>query len=122
MGRLDSRSRRSQEKPPETRSPGDILVLDVSEGNIGGLFCSSLLRVRRGRHPNRATWGRYRSQVSPFGYMHKGTPWLSHGGPEQVPYYHESEETRGQEAFRRLAAQADVVVETFNPASWTNGG
>lgn len=95
----------------------DLLVLDVSEANIGGLFCSSILGefgadVIRIEPPE----GDLARKFTPFGYLHKGTGlgYLVEGRNK----YHITlnlKKPEGQEAFRRLAAQADVVIESFKP-------
>lgn len=94
-----------------------LLVLDVSYGNIGGLFCSSILaefgaEVIRIEPPE----GDLARKFSPFGYLHKGTGlgYLVEGRNK----YHATlnlSKPEGQAAFRQLAAQADVVIETFKP-------
>jgi len=95
----------------------DIRVLDVSYGHMGGLFCSSILaefgaEVIRVEPPE----GDIARQFTPFGYQHKGTGlgYLVEGRNK----YHITlnlKTPEGQEEFRRLAAQADVVIETFKP-------
>lgn len=95
----------------------DLLVLDVSNANIGGLFCSSILGefgadVIRIEPPE----GDLARKFSPFGYLYKGTGlgYLMEGRNK----FHVTlnlKEPEGQEAFRRLAAQADVIIETFQP-------
>jgi crotonobetainyl-CoA:carnitine CoA-transferase CaiB-like acyl-CoA transferase len=94
----------------------DLVVLDVSEANIGGLFCSSILAefgadVIRIEPPG----GDLARKFSPFGYLYKGCGlgYLVEGRNK----YHITlnlKKAEGQEAFRRLAAQADVVIETRN--------
>lgn len=95
----------------------DLLVLDVSQGNIGGLFCSSLLAefgtdVIRIEPPA----GDPARKYTPFGYLHKGTGlgYLVEGRNK----FHATlnlKKPEGQDAFKRLAAQADVVIESFKP-------
>jgi crotonobetainyl-CoA:carnitine CoA-transferase CaiB-like acyl-CoA transferase len=95
----------------------DLLVLDASEGNIGGLFCSSILAefgadVLRIEPPE----GDLARKFTPFGYLHKGTGlgYLTEGRNK----FHMTlnlKTPEGQELFRRLAAQADVVIETSQP-------
>lgn len=93
------------------------MVLDVSSGSIGGLFCSSILAefgadVIRIEPPE----GDLARKFTPFGYLYKGTGlgYLMEGRNK----FHITlnlKEPDGQEAFRRLAAQADVVIETSQP-------
>jgi crotonobetainyl-CoA:carnitine CoA-transferase CaiB-like acyl-CoA transferase len=95
----------------------DLLVLDTSYGNVGGLFCSSILaefgaEVIRLEPPE----GDLARKFTPFGYLHKGTGlgYLVEGRNK----YHitlDLKQPEGQEAFRRLAVQADVVIDTFKP-------
>ena len=95
----------------------DLRVLDVSHGNVGGLFCSSILaefgaEVIRFEPPegDSARW------FTPFGYLHQGTGlgYLAEAR-NKLHITLNLAEPEGQEAFRRLAAQADVVIETFKP-------
>jgi len=95
----------------------DLLVLDVSDGNIGGLFCSSILgefgaEVIRIEPPE----GDPARKFTPFGYLHKGTG-LGYmmEGRNKFHVTLNLEKDEGREAFRRLAAQADVVIETSKP-------
>ncbi len=95
----------------------DITVLDVSYAHIGGLFCSSLLaefgaEVIRVEPPE----GDLARQFSPFGYMHKDTG-LGYLVEARNKFHITANLStpEGQEVFRRLAAQADVVIETFKP-------
>jgi crotonobetainyl-CoA:carnitine CoA-transferase CaiB-like acyl-CoA transferase len=95
----------------------DILVLDVSEGHIGALFGSSILSefgadVIRIEPPE----GDIARKFTPFGYTYKGTGlgYLMEGRNK----FHITlnlKKPEGQEAFRRLVAQADVVIEAFKP-------
>lgn len=95
----------------------DLLVLDASEGNIGGLFCSSILAefgadVIRVEPPE----GDVARKFTPFGYLYKGTGlgYLMEGRNK----FHMTlslKTPEGQDAFKRLAAQADVVIDTFKP-------
>lgn len=95
----------------------DLLVLDVSQANIGGLFCSSILAefgadVIRIEPPA----GDLARKFTPFGYLHKGTGlgYLVEGRNKFHATLNLKKE-EGQEAFRRLAAQADIIIETFKP-------
>ena len=95
----------------------DLLVVDVSQGNVGALFASSILaefgaEVIRIEPPQ----GDLARKFTPFGYLYKGTGlgYLMEGRNK----YHVTlnlEKPEGQEAFRRLAAQADVIIESFKP-------
>jgi crotonobetainyl-CoA:carnitine CoA-transferase CaiB-like acyl-CoA transferase len=95
----------------------DLLVLDVCEANIGGLFCSSILAefgadVIRIEPPE----GDLARKFTPFGYLHKGTGlgYLMEGRNK----FHITlnlKDPEGQEAFKKLVAQADVVIESFKP-------
>jgi crotonobetainyl-CoA:carnitine CoA-transferase CaiB-like acyl-CoA transferase len=95
----------------------DLLVLDASYGNIGGLFCSSVLaefgaEVLRIEPPE----GDLARSFSPFGYQHKGTG-LGYlvEGRNKLHMTLNLKTPEGQDVFRSLAAQADVVIETFKP-------
>jgi len=95
----------------------DLMVLDVSESNMGGLFCSSILAefgadVIRIEPPE----GDLARKFTPFGYQHKGTG-LGYlvEGRNKMHITLNLKKAEGQEAFRRLVAQADVVIETSKP-------
>jgi crotonobetainyl-CoA:carnitine CoA-transferase CaiB-like acyl-CoA transferase len=95
----------------------DLLVLDVCQGNIGGLFSSSILAefgadVIRIESPE----GDVARKFTPFGSLYKGTGlgYLVEGRNK----YHITlnlKKPEGQEAFKRLVAQADVVIESSKP-------
>ncbi len=95
----------------------DLLVLDVSHGSMGGLFCSSVLGefgadVIRIEPPE----GDVARKYSPFGYLLKetGLGYLMEGRNKfHITLNLEAPEAR--EAFKSLAAQADVVIESFKP-------
>ena len=95
----------------------DLLVLDVSYGNVGGLACSSMLaelgaKVIRIEPPG----GDVARQYSPFGIMHQGTGlgYLAEGRNKyQVTLDLTKPESR--EIFTTLAKHADVIIETFQP-------
>ncbi len=104
----------------------DLLVLDVSYGNVGGLACSSMLaelgaKVIRIEPPG----GDVARQYSPFGIMHQGTGlgYLAEGRNKyQVTLDLKKPESR--EIFTTLAKHADVIIETFQPGvmdSWGIG-
>lgn len=95
----------------------DLVVIDASYGSIAGLFCSSLLaefgaEVIRVEPPE----GDLAREFSPFGYKHKGTGlgYLTEAR-NKLHITANLETEQGQETFRRLAAQADVVIETSRP-------
>ncbi len=95
----------------------DLLVLDVSQGNIGGLFGSSVLAefgadVIRIEPPG----GDIARKFTPFGHMHKGTG-LGYlvEGRNKFHITLNLETPEGQECFKSLAAQADIVIESFKP-------
>ncbi len=95
----------------------DLLVLDVSYGNMGGLVCSSMLaelgaRVIRFEPPG----GDVCRQYSPFGLTHRdcGLGYL----PEGRNKHHvtlDLKHPQAREMFATLARQADVLIETFQP-------
>lgn len=95
----------------------DILVLDASEASIGGLFCSSILAefgadVIRIEPPE----GDLARQFTPFGYLYKGCG-LGYlvEGRNKFHITLNLKTPEGQDAFKKLAAQADVVIETYKP-------
>lgn len=95
----------------------DLLVLDLSCGSMGGLFCSSILaefgaEVIRIEPPG----GDIARLYTPFGYRHRGTGlgYLVEGRNK----YHVTlnlQKPEGQEALRRLSVQADVIIDTSKP-------
>jgi crotonobetainyl-CoA:carnitine CoA-transferase CaiB-like acyl-CoA transferase len=95
----------------------DLLVLDVSYGNVGGLACSSMLaelgaQVIRLEPPG----GDVARQYSPFGIQHQdtGLGYLAEGRNK----YHitlDLKRPESHEIFTTLAKHADVVVETYQP-------
>ncbi len=95
----------------------DLLVLDVSYGNVGGLVCSSMLaelgaRVIRIEPPG----GDVAREFSPFGLKQQetGLGYLAEGRNK----YHITLDLRkpaSREIFSGLAQQADIIVETFQP-------
>lgn len=95
----------------------DLLVLDVSSGSFAGLFCSSILaewgaEVVRIEPPS----GDVTRQFSPFGMEHRetGLTYLVEGRNKLHITCH-LEKAEGRRLFRRLAAKADVVIETCKP-------
>ncbi|MEM1539424.1 MAG: CoA transferase [Candidatus Bathyarchaeia archaeon] len=101
-----------------------IVVLDLSYKSFAGLFCSSIL----------AEWGAEVIRIeppsgdvarlwTPYSFMHKGTglAYLNEGRNK----YHITlnlETQEGREIFKDLAANADVVIETFKPGTMDNWG
>jgi crotonobetainyl-CoA:carnitine CoA-transferase CaiB-like acyl-CoA transferase len=115
-----------KEAPKKLEALGDLLVLDVSYANIGGLVCSSLLaelgaQVIRIEPPD----GDVTRRFSPFGIMHQGTGlgYLAEGRNKHHITLN-LKEPRAREIFRVLANHADVLIETFQPGimdSWGMG-
>lgn len=102
----------------------DLLVLDVSSGSMAGPFCSSIL----------AEWGAEVVRIeppggdvlrgfSPFGLDHKGTglAYLVEGRNKFHITCHLGK-AEGRRLFRRLAATADVVIETYPPGRMDRWG
>jgi crotonobetainyl-CoA:carnitine CoA-transferase CaiB-like acyl-CoA transferase len=104
----------------------DLLVLDVSYGNVGGLVCSSILaemgaRVIRVEPPG----GDVARHYSPFGIERDGTGlgYLAEGRNKHHVTLN-FRDPAGQELFAGLAGRADVLVETFRPGvmdGWSVG-
>ncbi|MEK6717580.1 MAG: CoA transferase, partial [candidate division NC10 bacterium] len=95
----------------------DLLVLDVSSGSMAGPFCSSILaewgaEVVRIEPPG----GDVLRRFSPFGLEHKGAG-LGYlvEGRNKLHITCNLENAEGRRQFRRLAAKADVVIETYPP-------
>jgi len=95
----------------------DLLVLDLSYGNMGGLFCSSILgefgaEVIRVEPPG----GDIAREFSPYGYKHMGVglAYLVEGRNK----YHvtiDLKNEKGRELLRRLVRKADILIESFKP-------
>jgi crotonobetainyl-CoA:carnitine CoA-transferase CaiB-like acyl-CoA transferase len=121
--REQSDPRQSSAKP---EALDDLLVIDVSYGNIGGLVCSSILaemgaRVIRVEPPGGDVARRY----SPFGIEHEGTGlgYLAEGR-NKVHITLNLEDPAGRELFTALVGRADILVETFKPGvmdGWSIG-
>jgi crotonobetainyl-CoA:carnitine CoA-transferase CaiB-like acyl-CoA transferase len=102
----------------------DLLVLDASSGSLAGPFCSSILaewgaEVVRIEPPG----GDVVRQFSPFGLEHQetGLAYLVEGRNK----FHITcnlEKAEGRRLFRRLAAKADVVIETYKPGQMDGWG
>ncbi|MBI4839576.1 MAG: CoA transferase [candidate division NC10 bacterium] len=95
----------------------DLLVLDVSSGSMAGPFCSSILaewgaEVVRIEPPG----GDVLRRFSPFGLEHKGAG-LGYlvEGRNKLHITCNLENAEGRRLFQRLAAKADVVIETYPP-------
>lgn len=94
-----------------------LKVLDCSHANLSGCFCTSILgelgaEVLRVEPPG----GDPARSFSPHGFQHMGTGlgYLNEGRNKfHISLNFETEE--GREIFRKLARQADIVVETFQP-------
>jgi crotonobetainyl-CoA:carnitine CoA-transferase CaiB-like acyl-CoA transferase len=100
----------------------DLVVLDVSSGSMAGVVCSSVLaefgaEVIRLEPPG----GDLVRQYSPDGFMHEGTGigYLVEGR-NKLHATLDLEHAEGRALFGRLAARADVVVETY-PAGVMDG-
>lgn len=93
----------------------DLTVLDLSSGHLGGCFCSSILaefgaEVIRVEPPG----GDILRRFSPFGYQHKGTG-LAYlvEGRNKLHVTLNLRRPEGRRLLARLAAKADVLLETF---------
>ncbi len=95
----------------------DLLVLDISYGNVGGLVCSSMLaelgaQVIRIEPPE----GDVTRKFGPFGLTHEGTGlgYLVEGrNKHHITLDLKQERARG--LFTTLAQHADVIIETYQP-------
>jgi crotonobetainyl-CoA:carnitine CoA-transferase CaiB-like acyl-CoA transferase len=102
----------------------DLLVLDVSSGSMAGGFCASILaewgaEVVRLEPPG----GDVLRQFSPFGMEHQGAglAYLVEGRNK----FHVTcnlERREGRDLLGRLAAKADVLIETFKPGQMDRWG
>ena len=118
---------RPQTEPASTfekpEALADLLVLDVSSGSMAGPFCSSILaewgaEVVRIEPPG----GDVLRRFSPFGLEHKGAG-LGYlvEGRNKLHITCNLENAEGRRQFRRLAAKADVVIETYPPGRMDRG-
>ncbi len=114
------------EAPQKLEALDDLLVLDVSYGNIGGLVCSSMLAELGAQviriEPSEGDLAR---RFSPFGVMHQdtGLGYLAEGRNKRHITLNLKEQ-RAREIFETLATKADVLIETFLPGtmdSWSIG-
>jgi crotonobetainyl-CoA:carnitine CoA-transferase CaiB-like acyl-CoA transferase len=102
----------------------DLTVLDLSYNNYGGCYCSSLLselgaQVIRVEPPE----GDFLRTCTPDGLLYKkeGLIYLSEGRNK----FHVTlnlKEPEGREMLKSLAAQADVLLETYHPGVMDDWG
>lgn len=102
----------------------DLLVLDASRGTMAGPFCSSILgewgaEVIRVEPPG----GDVVRRFSPFGLEHLGTglAYLVEGRNK----FHVTcnlGKREGRDLFKRLAAKADILIETARPGEMDRSG
>ena len=112
---------RERDDPKDARSKpealDDITVLDLSYNNFGGCYCSSMLaefgaEVVRVEPPE----GDFIRQCTPYGLLYEGEGlnYLSEGRNKfHITLNLEKPEAR--EMLKGLVAQADVLIETFEP-------
>lgn len=103
--------------PAKPEALENLVVLDISYGNIGGLVCSSVLSemgalVIRIEPPE----GDVAREYTPFGFKHHetGLGYLA----EARNKYHITlniSSPEGREMLKTLAGHADVLIETFKP-------
>lgn len=94
-----------------------IRVIDISTGNFGALFCSSILaelgaEVIRVEPPG----GDVCRKMTPEGILHKGTG-LAYlvEGRNKFHITLNLEEEEGKEILKKLVKKADVLIESFKP-------
>lgn len=102
----------------------DITVLDLSYNSYAGCFCSSMLsefgaQVLRIEPPG----GDFIRKCTPYGIMYKGEGlnYLSEGRNK----FHitlDLEKPEAREMLKGLAAQADVLIETYRPGGMEDWG
>lgn len=102
----------------------DLLVLDASSGSFAGPFCSSILaewgaEVIRIEPPD----GDVIRRFSPFGMEHKdtGLAYLVEGR-NKLHVTCNLQKAEGRRLFSRLAAKADIVIETCKPGQMDGWG
>lgn len=102
----------------------DLLVLDASSGSYAGLFCSSILaewgaEVIRIEEPG----GDISRRFSPFGLEHRetGLAYLVEGRNKLHITCHLGK-PEGRRLLRRLAAKADLLIETYPPGRMDRWG
>jgi len=101
--------------PGKPEALDELTVLDLSSGHLGGCFCSSILaefgaEVIRIEPPG----GDILRRFSPFGHQHKdtGLAYLVEGR-NKLHVTLNLRKAEGRRLLARLAAKADIVVETF---------
>jgi len=101
--------------PGKPEALANLTVLDLSSGHLGGCFCSSILaefgaEVIRIEPPG----GDVLRRFSPFGHQHKdtGLPYLVEGR-NKLHVTLNLRKAEGRRLLARLAAKADILVETF---------
>ena len=110
--------------PQKLEALDDLLILDVSYGNIGGLVCSSMLAELGAQviriEPSEGDLAR---RFSPFGVMHQdtGLGYLAEGRNKRHITLNLKTQ-RAREIFETLAGRADVVIETFLPGTMDSWG
>jgi crotonobetainyl-CoA:carnitine CoA-transferase CaiB-like acyl-CoA transferase len=102
----------------------DITILDLSYNNFGGCYCSSMLaefgaEVIRIEPPE----GDFIRKCTPYGiqYQGEGLNYLSEGRNK----FHITlnlDEPEAREILKGLAAQADVLIETYEPGVMDDWG
>lgn len=100
----------------------DVVVLDLSYGSFAGLYASSLLaeygaKVIRIEPPE----GDIARKMTPFGIKHKdtGLAYIVEGRNK----YHitlDITKEKGRKLLKKLVKKADVLIETYPPATWTS--
>jgi len=95
----------------------DLTILDLSYNSYAGCYCSSLLselgaQVIRVEPPE----GDFLRSCTPYGMLHKneGLVYLSEGRNKFHVTLNLKEE-KGREMLKSLVAQADILLETYNP-------
>jgi crotonobetainyl-CoA:carnitine CoA-transferase CaiB-like acyl-CoA transferase len=106
-----------EKAPHKIEALENLMVLDVSFGNIGGLVCSSMLaelgaEVIRIEPPD----GDISREFTPFGIKHQdtGLGYLAEGRNKRHITLN-LEEPRAQDIFLAMAKHADIIIETFQP-------
>lgn len=109
---------------PRPEALDDLVVLDVSSGSMAGAFCSSILaewgaEVVRVEAPG----GDVVRRFSPFGVEHQGEG-LSYlvEGRNKLHITCNFQKREGRDLLARLAAKADVLIETFKPGQMDGWG
>lgn len=110
--------------PRKQEALDDLMVLDISYGNIGGLVCSSMLaelgaEVIRIEPPE----GDIARQFSPSGIMHldTGLGYLAEGRNKRHITLNLIE-PEARDVFKTLAKRADILIETYQPSKMDSWG